>query len=335
MAIVKVEGFDLVGTNADLNSKGWVTAEGTIGASVGRFGGAGYTLSGSTSNVLAFSQTFIRYTTVSFYFKAPSLSGTQTILAIDDLIAPSQLPGLNTEQLRVDTAADGSLLLYGDSSLRGTSVTGVIVANTWHHIELQADINASGQGVIVVDGVEVLDISGDYIDGSTAASVVFIGYSTDHILDDIVIQSSSSSQPTLLGEHKIQTLFPDADTAQADWTGVYTDIDDPVGSHDGDTTYISATTLNDKSEFTLSDLADTPSTINAVNLVTIARKTDAGTKGVTPYIVSDTTRDDGLEFGTSESYTVSQTIIENDPDTAAAWTASGINALKVGAEITT
>jgi hypothetical protein len=77
-----------------------------------------------------------------------------------------------------------------------------------------------------------------------------------------------------------------------------------------------------------------PNTIHAVQIVTEARKTDAGTKLITPYILSGTTREDGDEVGTSETYSVATSIHELNPDTAAAWDTAAINALKVGIEIT-
>jgi hypothetical protein len=128
--------------------------------------------------------------------------------------------------------------------------------------------------------------------------------------------------------------LPSADTAQADFTGTYADIDDPIGASDGDATYITATTLNSKSEFEIEDLPVSPNTIHAVQIVTEARKTDAGTKLITPYILSGTTREDGDEVGTSETYSVATSIHELNPDTAAAWDTAAINALKVGIEIT-
>ena len=42
MAIVLMEGFDLVGDNTELVTKGFITAEGTWNATAGRFGGPGY-----------------------------------------------------------------------------------------------------------------------------------------------------------------------------------------------------------------------------------------------------------------------------------------------------
>lgn len=336
MAVILTEGFELVADNTDLVAKGWNAAEGTRGSSSGRFG-AGYTLSGSASDVLSYSIPFIRYVVTSFHFKtlATDLNAV-TILAMSDSTSNAGFPGSTTAHLAVDLLAGGTIRLIGDfGNIVANSPSGIIQPATWHHIEILADINAGGTSSIYVDGFLAVTATGDFIDGSSNSAVVFAGDSDSNVFSDIVIQTDASSMPSRIGEHKIQTLLPDANTAQADWTGVFTDIDDPFGGDDGDTTFINSTALNAKSEFALDNLADTPDTIIAVNLVTVSRKTDAGTKGVTPYIESNATREDGVEFAATETYGYSNDIIELDPDGSVAWDAAAVNALLVGVEITT
>jgi hypothetical protein len=335
MAFALIEGFDLVGSSADLISKGFVTAEGAWGAGTGRFGGAGYTLSTNFSEVLSISQSFVRYNTLSFWFKT-SVNTICNICGFSDLPAPVIGPQATTSHLYIDALADGSIRLFGDFTLRGTSATGVLIVDTWHHIEVQGDINNSGQGIVTVDGIEVLNVSADFADTTTDySSPVFYGDAGGNVFDDIIYQNDVSALPAILGEHKIHTLLPSADTAQADWTGAFTDVDDPAGSSDGDTTFINATTLNDKSEFALGDLSESPTTVHAVQSVIEARKTDAGTIGVTHHIDSNGTEEAGTEFAAAETYGSHQAIHPLNPDGSVAWTETTVNALLVGVEITT
>ena len=337
MAITHIEGFDLVGSNADLLAKGAAITDGNWNATAGRFGGPGYNLPTSSATVITFPGTFIRYNTVSFWWKnGAAVLGTTFILHLSDNANEPGGPSSGQTHVSIQCDAAGSIKVFGDGvSLKFTSATGVIQAQTWHHIEVRASINFSGEVRVLVDGAEVASVLADFIDGGAAIGVSFNGDADVNTLDDIVIQRDASAMPPAIGEHKIHTLLPDANTAQADWTGTVTDIDDPIGSSDGDTTFINATTLADKSEFTLGDLPESPTTIHAVQSVMEARKTDAGTKGATHYIVSNVTRENADELTASETYTSKIKVHENDPDTAAAWTEAGVNALKIGVEITT
>jgi len=337
MTIQHIESFNLVGSNADLLTAGYSFAEGSVEASGGRFGDNGYLLSGSYANTLGKNFTFIAYVTLSFwYYQDSATLSFAEVVNIGDQISTGYVPTNVSVGVAVNT--DGSIQLDGDTgAVKGVSDAGVILGQTWHHIELTAHLNSTGSASLYVDGILVVDVpSGDFLESTGLRNYVqFTGDAGANIFDQIVFQDDASSRPSLLGEHKIHTIFPNADTAQADWTGAYTDIDDPIGSHDGDTTYISATTLNNKSEFALDNLSESPSTIHAVKSTITARKTDAGTKGVTHYIDSNGTEDAGTEFAAAETYSTHSAIHELNPDGAVDWTETTVNALKVGVEITT
>ena len=268
--------------------------------------------------------------------------------------------GTDTSQLidrGYNGAPTGTLLptggLFGGGAIELTnyqgfstgSESGIIQPDTWHHIEFNIHISTTGSATVYVDGVLAIDSGEDYFyDGSMdGTTVVLLGgdylntISPGHIFDDMVIRSDDTAFPALLGEHRIHTLLPSADTAQADWTGTFADIDDPLGAfNDGDTSYISTTTLNNKSEFTVADLPVSPTTIHALQTTVVAKKTDTGTKGVTNYIKSGATRSDGLEFSAPNSaYRTKIDIHETNPNGAIPWTEATVNSLLVGVEITT
>jgi len=336
MAIELIEGFDLVGSNADLLAGGWSYAEGSVGVGGGRFGGNSCILGGSSATTLSREFAFAEYICLSFWFKqASAILSLGEIVNIGDT-ADSSHSSANIS-IGIGLNYSGSITLDGDGGATiGTSAPSVILPQTWHHIELRGHLSGTGSGSIVVDGVEVINVpSADFLEGTSRNFLMFTGGGATHTLDDIVYQQDASALPPLLGEHKIHTLFPSADTAQADWTGAYTDIDDPIGSTDGDTTYISATTLNANSEFDLGNLAESPTTIHAVQSSITARKTDAGTIGVTQYVDSNGAEGAGTEFAAAETYATHKDVHELNPDGSVAWTETSINALKVGVEITT
>lgn len=339
MAIVVdvVESFDLVGDSTDLIKKGWATAEGTVGATSGRFGGQGYSLSSNDDSVLSKSIIRKTYTTATFYWiNANAVLGAGNLCGLDNVAAPNQDPTININAV-VTFNANGSLSIKDENlDVKVISPAGILSGDTWHHIEVQFTVANSGLVTVKVDGAVAVAGVGDFetLGGATYTSFVLYGDENTNIVDDITIQTDDTSIPPFLGDHKISVQFTDADTAQADWTGAYTDIDDPVGSSDGDTTYITSATLNAKSEFSLTNLSDTPTVIHAVQLVTEARKTDAGSRAVTPYLLSGSTREDGTEFSTSETYSTSTNVYQLNPDTSTAWTEATVNALILGVEIT-
>jgi hypothetical protein len=331
MSIFFIDGLDLCGANSELVLKGWAVMEGAVESTGGPFGTQSHSLTGNNT-VAWLTRNFIRHTTVSFWLKVDTQS-TTVIFALNSASSSLSAPSTTTSHFHFQALAGGAIAIGGDGVTHGTSAAGVIVAGTWHHIECQVDTNVSGNGKVYVDGGLVVNAAGDFTDASqTFSSIAFNG---DIHFDDVVVQEDASTEQPLLGEHQIATLLPDANTAQADFTGVFTDIDDPFGSSDGDTTVISSATVTDKSEFGMGDLATTPSTIHAVQLVAEINKSDSGTKGATPYILSNVTRADSDELLASTTYKYSTKLHETDPDTAAAWATAGVNALKVGVEVTT
>lgn len=337
MSIVLMDSCDLAETQTEINQLGWQTNQNqeyfTASVGSGRFGGNAYQCSSSVNLLLV--KPFIKYTTLSCWIRFEVIAMTRYVCGVDDSVFNQSVPNASYTQAHISVNIDGSLGLHGDFILRASTPPGTIQPATWHHVEFQVEVGAAGSGYLYVDGILVASAVGvDFLDGVVNASPTFYG-STDTLLDDLVVQQSEVSMPPILGEHKIHTLLPSADTAQADFTGTYADIDDPVGSHDGDATYISATTLNSKSEFELSNLTESPSVVHAVQNGISARKTDAGTKGVTNYIDSNGTEAQGVEFPASETYGPHSDIYELNPDGATAWTPSSVNALKVGVEITT
>jgi hypothetical protein len=65
----------------------------------------------------------------------------------------------------------------------------------------------------------------------------------------------------------------------------------------------------------------------------VARKDDAEGRQVRTKLKSGTTTADGTTRGMATSYLAYGDLYETDPDTAIAWTPSGVNAMQVGIEV--
>jgi len=99
---------------------------------------------------------------------------------------------------------------------------------------------------------------------------------------------------------------------------------------DGDSSYNADSTPNDVDLFGITALPGSAANIVAVNNILYARKDDAGTRTVDSAIKSVATQVLSPDFGLSTSFQYIDFVQETDPNTSAAWTASGVNAALVG-----
>ena len=342
--VVKMEGFDLTGVDEnDLITRGFTAAPtANLATTGGKFGGG--CIECTSVFGLGFAMpTIPLYVCVTVWMKAPATlvkTDMITLSNIENAIYHSE----NYDHTTLHYSLNGSITLeHPGGNIAGTSAIGVILPDTWHHIELRCYCSGAGTCQVYVDGVLALDIDGDFQAGAGEfMTVLLMGgdggtVSPGNTFDDLIIREDGVSFPALLGAHRIHTLLPSADTAQADWTGTYADIDDPLGAFaDGDTTYISTTTLNGKSEFAVGDLPVSPTTVHAMQTSIVAKKTDANAKGVTAYVKHSTSIGSGTEFSAADSvYGAQIDIHELNPNGSVAWTETTINAMLLGVEITT
>src|SRR5262245_27001658 len=83
----------------------------------------------------------------------------------------------------------------------------------------------------------------------------------------------------------------------------------------------------------MGNLGFTPDTVHAVQVTMVARKDDAEARQLRTKLKSGTTTADGATQGMATSYLPYGDLYETDPDTAMAWTPSGVNAMQVGIEV--
>ena len=115
----------------------------------------------------------------------------------------------------------------------------------------------------------------------------------------------------------------------------YTLVDDGIsGTANDDTDYLTSSTVGDKTDIAMSNLSDNPTTIYATQMRVRAKKVDVGPR---------TYRVNALVSGSTSTGTTKGAPIEYcwhrsgffylDPNTSAAWTAAGINALQMQLEL--
>lgn len=276
----------------------------------------------------------------AFYFTAlPSGNDGTNIFQFRDTA--------NTEQITIGLQSTGTISVWrrrpNGGTLLGTTASPVVVASAYQHIEAVVFFSETvGTVEVRVNGVTVLSLSGidTVYTANVEASQAYIGGNIPGeslndptmYLDDIFCYDNTSSyNNTFIGDRRVLTLFPNANTATADWTAVgaatgYECIDE--ASPDDDTTYITAATTGLVSQFGLQNLPGGISVINGVVMVERARKTEAGTANTQVSIVSGASTTAGADKALTEIYTYRQDVFQIDPASAAPFTPAEVDALQ-------
>ncbi len=211
-----------------------------------------------------------------------------------------------------------------------------IVASAYQFVEMYVKIHdTDGEIEVRVDGVVVIDAAGlDTKQTANAGSsqVVVCENSASGVTNFDMADLYVTDGYDFRGDTQWLDVIPNADTAETDWTrntgsNDYDMISDTAP--DADTTYIEATTPGDRSDFELSAVPGTASTIVAVVTKPMMRKTDAGTCNVQVSLMSGGVQVAGADRPMTEAYTYYRDIFETDPNTGVAWTPSAVNAVNL------
>ena len=236
--------------------------------------------------------------------------------------------GLRHDGTYWDAYVDGSKVADGTCAHAGAS---------WHLVELHVIVGDSGTIESRVDGVVDITYSGDTKPGATTAIsyvrlyqyVTGLGNDADSYWDDFTM--GTGGWP---GDIRYASaLVPNADTAQKDWTpstGVdnYAMVDEKPPS---DADYVSAGSVNFKDLYTLSNWSAGANEEPRFIVDWVRAKKDVADSCFMEYIVkSGSTESSSGSFALTTDFVYYGRVLDNDPDTAAEWTANAINALDVG-----
>jgi hypothetical protein len=345
MAIVFIEGFDYYSstvTAATSVAAKWSINSGSSASLVsGRFAGLAFQHAGSTQRLL--TRTVPATSTLAFGYALKiddlnAIDASRQLLEFRDAATGIQFGiGINTSrQLFIYRGSIGTVLATGTGA--------ALTQGTWHYIEVEATINNStGAVTVYVDGASYVSVSGTDTQGQAGSTMDTVriyacaatsAFPNNFNFDDIYYCNTAA----VLGECRVDTLRPTADTADKDWsrsTGSdnFALVDETQAN--GDTDYVSSATVGHLDFYTLGDLSITPTTIHAVQVNMLARKDDAATREIRTPIRSNGTVANGTPRAMSSTYQIFGEIHAQDPDIAGAWTASAVNALEAGVEVVT
>ena len=261
-----------------------------------------------------------------------------------------------TGHLYIRRLSNNSIVAYRGDPASGNlgSPSGTQIAATaagtldgnWHFIEVFATINATtGQLIVKVDGVQVINFTGNTKNGGTSTNIDAIRFRTGKYLntpnspisiDDLyVCDATGATNNTFLGDVRVQSMVPNAagSSTQLTPTGSANNYANAGDAPYNDATYNSSSTVGQRDTYALSDLVVGTTTVLATQSVAHMQKSDAGTANAKVALKSgasvyyDTTQ----SLGTSPAaYTH---LRETDPATSAAWTVGNANNLEAGMEV--
>lgn len=286
--------------------------------------------------VFGLAKTTVRFGAAYFFDALPQASDAVFLSKFND--------AGNAPQISIYLASTGAIRVFrGDSggTLLATS-TALLTANGWNHVETEVTIDdAAGAVECRLNGVTVVSLTG--IDTKATANLetsqVVIGHDQNihqdalwYVDDMVCSDDQGGTNDTFIGDVKVYTQFPDADTADVDWTPssggsrfAMIDEEDP----DGDATYDEATDPGQKMGLSFPDVDASITQVVGVIMLHKTKKTDAGIANVQLTAESSGDTQDGTDRPMTEAYTLYWDCIDQDPHTGAPWTPSTVNAMTV------
>jgi len=342
MAVVLVDGFDVYngdGTLTGLQSKWFLNSTQSTDLISGRFSGQALRISNSTP---ALARRSFPNTTSMGLGVALRAAGFPT----GDLLGFNILAILSTGTytLGLICQTTGAISVYratgaGAGTFLGASNPGVIVANTWHYLEVGLEVHATlGSVSISVDGRNVLTLTNvNTSNGVANVNQLQLGPPNNLLgngtfdYDDLYITDSNST----IGERRIETLYPTSDIVNG-WTpstgtSNFALVDE--AQVNGDTDYIQATAIGTVDTYGFQDLSGTPGIIDAVQVSAFAEKTDATTRAIQLQVISGGTTSNGASFNLATNYNKFERLMLLNPNGNISWTYLTVNALTGGPTI--
>jgi len=245
----------------------------------------------------------------------------------------------------IKVTSDGKLSVCGGgNTLLATTADPVLAADSWHYLEVKVVCHdTTGSYEVRIDDQVVL--SGSNVDTRGSEDTRYALFQLQQhyqCIDDIYIcDIDGTTNDDFLGRVFIEGVLPSADGDSSDWTPAsgtdnYAMVDEVPT--DDDTSHVESGTEDDTDLYDYGDL----STITTEPILGLQVSTDVrmnefpGDIDLYQTVKSGSTASDGEATNIADdSYEVAARILETDPDTSSAWTASGVNGTQFGIKVGT
>jgi hypothetical protein len=234
-----------------------------------------------------------------------------------------------------------------DTEIAQSAVDVAAVAKEQYHwIELKVTIDDTGGAVeLRRNGAVLLTFAGN-TKGAPTGDITCVQLRSMNVtssnrvdvwLDDIVIADDLGGRnDDFLGDLRIGTLVPTADTAQKDWApNTGSDNFSRVAEipPDDDTSYIASATPGDRDLYAMAPLGITPLAVKGLQQTALARKDDAGDRALSLVLKSGAEVAVASPVVLGSSYAFIEHIHDIDPTTGAPWTPAAVDAVQAGLEV--
>lgn len=345
MALIWFDGFESYDVDGDMNKVSSDLISSVVASGMAYVAGRNGRAIGST-----WTGNEVRYNFVSTYQTLIVGFAMQKYEAGDPSPHTSYLPFAfrdgTTHQIAFAPNASGELNIYRGTTLIDTTTGLDLTTDEWVFLEFKVTIdNSSGSLEIIKNGsIEIYNDTGMDTQQTGNAYVDNIWFSViasnkDVKFDDLyVLDTTGSKNNDFLGDIRVDAIRPNAEGTYTEFTPSagdnFENVDETYGP-DEDTTYNSGTNVGDQDTYNLGALEDLGgTTIHGVKSQITVKKSDAGSREVKILTRSGTTDDLGSTITLATGYTTPTKIYEDNPDDAAAWEDSDVNALEVGVEVT-
>jgi hypothetical protein len=341
MAWLIGDGFDFYNAAADEILPGTIWAAQNAGPSTTTRFGAGLSLSfGGTSSIS--SIVFGNSTTIWVNF-AYEITGGFTASGTTQGFGFQLIDG-SSNQLGVFLRNGGDFVVTA-GTLGGAvlATSPVIYSGTglWHHLQFKIVINnTTGSVELRVDGntsndwtATGLNTRNGTINSQVNKFAIPSVSTVSGLMDDFYVFNDQGVAPnTWQGDVRAIQLMPTSDSSVT-WTansGANNFSRVAENRQDGDTSYVSTSVVNNNDKYGTASLSTTPLAIVGVQTKMLARMDDAGPHTVKSRLTSGSTNADSANLTCASNYQWIWQINTIDPNTAAAWTASAVNAATIG-----
>jgi hypothetical protein len=283
-------------------------------------------------------------------FTIISALGTATITVGFAFNAGADLLGGNFLSLRSDAGvtnhvniavnSDGSLSALRATTSLGSSAASIIAVNTWYYVEVTATLSDTvGAVVVKVNGTTVINLTGQDTKNAGTKTVFDTvrltrgsGGANNHRFDDLYIRNDSTTH----GDSVVETLYPNGNGNANQWTNDggnstsnYTHVNETGVPNISNN--VTDSTSGHQDMYTLTDLVRSGTVIGVCHSA-YAAKSDSG--AIQFKLVNRRSADNKSgAISPTTAYVGYQYVLENDPETSAAWTVANVNALQSGVEV--
>jgi len=242
-------------------------------------------------------------------------------------------------ELRIN--ANGSIQAYRNGTSLLSSVAGVITIDTWYYIEVWCKPrNVNGRVVVKVDGVNILDYTGDTTDDAEYITFyeLLCGHNdvtmSPYAFDDIVVNDTSAAvNNTYPGVVRLMPIRPQNAGTDNDWSRAGVDLGfDMAQARNGTFEFaMLQTAAADQLVNFDPEIPDLPAGATITNIIVTARsRVQAGVGVIAPMVIANGTVSISADQTLLSAWRYKQYAWALNPEDAAAWAEADLALLEIG-----